>query len=39
MGRTGAPIRFLVIEDGVLISNLVADALSALGFMVHEVTA
>jgi CheY-like chemotaxis protein len=28
----------LVVEDEVLISNLVADVLSASGFVVHEVT-
>lgn len=38
MGRGGAPISVLVVEDEVLISNLVADALSASGFTVHEVT-
>src|SRR5260221_4005320 len=38
MGRDGAPISVLVVEDEVLISNLVADALSASGFVVHEVT-
>jgi CheY-like chemotaxis protein len=38
MGRGGAPISVLVVEDEVLISNLVADALSASGFVVHEVT-
>ena len=37
MGRTGAPISVLV-EDEILISNLVADALSASGFVVHETT-
>jgi CheY-like chemotaxis protein len=38
MGRGGAPISVLVVEDEVLISNLVADALSDSGFIVHEVT-
>lgn len=38
MGRAGGPISVLVVEDEVLISNLVADALSASGFVVHEVT-
>ena len=38
MGRGGAPISVLVVEDEVLISNLVADALTASGFLVHEVT-
>jgi CheY-like chemotaxis protein len=37
MGR-GAPISVLVVEDEVPISNLVADVLSASGFVVHEVT-
>jgi CheY-like chemotaxis protein len=38
MGRDGAAISVLVVEDEVLISNLVADVLSASGFVVHEVT-
>ena len=38
MGRAGAPISVLVVEDEVPISNLVADVLSASGFVVHEVT-
>ena len=38
MGRGTAPISVLVVEDEVLISNLVADVLSASGFVVHEVT-
>jgi two-component system, response regulator PdtaR len=38
MGRGATPISVLVVEDEVLISNLVADALSASGFLVHEVT-
>jgi len=38
MGRDGTPISVLVVEDEVLISNLVADVLSASGFLVHEVT-
>ena len=38
IGRGGAPISVLVVEDEVLISNLVADALTASGFLVHEVT-
>jgi len=38
MGRGAAPISVLVVEDEVLISNLVADVLSASGFLVHEVT-
>jgi two-component system, response regulator PdtaR len=38
MGRGAAPVSVLVVEDEVLISNLVADALSASGFLVHEVT-
>jgi len=38
MGQGTAPISVLVVEDEVLISNLVADVLSASGFLVHEVT-
>jgi two-component system, response regulator PdtaR len=38
MGRAGAPISVLLVEDEILISNLVADVLSASGFVVHEVT-
>lgn len=38
MGRGDPLISVLVVEDEVLISNLVADALSASGFLVHEVT-
>ena len=38
MGRDGAAISVLVVEGEVLISNLVADVLSASGFVVHEVT-
>ena len=38
MGQDGAAISVLVVEDEVLISNLVADVLSASGFVVHEVT-
>ncbi|MGB6350132.1 MAG: response regulator [Pseudolabrys sp.] len=38
MGRDGAAISVLVVEDEVLISNLVADVLSASGFVVREVT-
>jgi CheY-like chemotaxis protein len=38
MGRAGAPISVLVVEDEILISKLVADVLSASGFVVHEVT-
>jgi CheY-like chemotaxis protein len=37
MGRGGTPVSVLVVEDEVLISNLVADVLSASGFVVHEV--
>jgi len=33
-----APISVLLVEDEVLISNMVADCLSASGFAVHEVT-
>ncbi|HEX3337763.1 MAG TPA: response regulator [Pseudolabrys sp.] len=38
MIRNATPVSVLVVEDEVLISNLVADALSASGFLVHEVT-
>ena len=38
MGETMAPISVLLVEDEVLISNLVADCLTASGFIVHEVT-
>jgi two-component system, response regulator PdtaR len=38
MGQGGTPVSVLVVEDEVLISNLVADVLSASGFVVHEVT-
>jgi two-component system, response regulator PdtaR len=38
MIRGATPVSVLVVEDEVLISNLVADALSASGFLVHEVT-
>jgi len=38
MGRDVTAISVLVVEDEVLISNLVADVLSASGFVVHEVT-
>ena len=38
MGRGATPVSVLVVEDEVLVSNLVADALSASGFLVHEVT-
>ena len=38
MGRGDPLISVLVVEDEVLISNLLADALSASGFLVHEVT-
>jgi CheY-like chemotaxis protein len=38
MGRGAAPVSVLVVEDEVLISNLVADVLSASGFLVHEVS-
>jgi CheY-like chemotaxis protein len=36
MAQTVAPISVLVVEDEVLISRLVADALSEHGFAVHE---
>jgi two-component system, response regulator PdtaR len=38
MGGTEAPISVLLVEDEVQISNLVADCLTASGFVVHEVT-
>ena len=38
MGETMTPISVLLVEDEVLISNLVADCLTASGFTVHEVT-
>jgi CheY-like chemotaxis protein len=38
MTRDATPVSVLVVEDEVLISNLVADALSASGFLVYEVT-
>ena len=38
MIRGATPVSVLVVEDEVLISNLVADALSASGFLVYEVT-
>lgn len=36
MARASATISVLLVEDEVLISELVADALSACGFAVHE---
>jgi two-component system, response regulator PdtaR len=38
MMRGATPVSVLVVEDEVLISNLVADVLSASGFLVYEVT-
>ena len=38
MGESMTPISVLLVEDEVLISNLVADCLTASGFAVHEVT-
>ena len=38
MGQAAAPISVLLVEDEVLISNMVADYLTASGFAVHEVT-
>jgi two-component system, response regulator PdtaR len=38
MARSSAPVSVLVVEDEVMISNLVADCLTASGFAVHEVT-
>lgn len=36
MGQAAAPVSVLLVEDEVLISTLVADALSESGFSVHE---
>jgi CheY-like chemotaxis protein len=36
MGRAGAAVSVLLVEDEVLISRLVADWLSQRGFAVHE---
>ncbi len=36
MGRAATPVSVLLVEDEVLISMLVADALSEHGFVVHE---
>jgi two-component system, response regulator PdtaR len=38
MGRAAPPISVLLVEDEVLISNMVADCLTASGFIVHEAT-
>jgi CheY-like chemotaxis protein len=38
MGQPAPPISVLLVEDEVLISNMVADCLTASGFAVHEVT-
>ena len=38
MSQTVQPISVLLVEDEVMISNLVADCLTAAGFTVHEVT-
>ncbi len=38
MSQTTQPISVLLVEDEVMISNLVADCLTAAGFIVHEVT-
>ena len=38
MGQAAPPISVLLVEDEVLISNMVADCLTASGFVVHEVT-
>jgi len=38
MSRAGAPVSVLLVEDEILISNMVADCLTASGFTVHEVT-
>jgi len=38
MAQAAAPISVLLVEDEVLISNMVADCLTASGFAVHEVT-
>ena len=38
MGQATVPVSVLLVEDEVLISNMVADCLTASGFAVHEVT-
>jgi CheY-like chemotaxis protein len=38
MSQTVQPISVLLVEDEVMISNLVAECLTAAGFTVHEVT-
>ena len=38
MGQHTEPVSVLLVEDEVLISNMVADCLTASGFAVHEVT-
>lgn len=38
MNQAAAPVSVLLVEDEVLISNLVADCLTASGFAAHEVT-
>jgi CheY-like chemotaxis protein len=38
MSQTVQPVSVLLVEDEVMISNLVAECLTAAGFTVHEVT-
>jgi CheY-like chemotaxis protein len=38
MSGAAAPISVLLVEDEILVSNLIADYLTASGFAVHEVT-
>ena len=38
MSQATQPISVLLVEDEVMISSLVADCLTAAGFIVHEVT-
>ena len=38
MGRAATPISVLLVEDEILVSNLIAEYLTASGFAVHEAT-
>jgi len=38
MGQAAQAVSVLLVEDEVLISNMIADCLTASGFAVHEVT-
>ena len=38
MGHAAPLISVLLVEDEVLVSNMIADSLTASGFAVHEVT-